>query len=66
MGLVYRPPIVTNEINSSIGQDINRAARYSQVRVVGYFNYRNVDWSFTVKQRNFLRSFRINVYNKQS
>ncbi len=48
LGVVYRPPTSTEEINTSLWQELNRAGRYSHVCVVGYFNFRNIDWSLTV------------------
>ena len=38
MGLVYRPPNASDQINSSLWEEINRAVRYSKVCVVGDFN----------------------------
>ncbi|MPC81514.1 hypothetical protein E2C01_076135 [Portunus trituberculatus] len=53
MCLVWRPPNASDQINSSLWEEINRAARYSKVCVVGDFKYRNVDcW---VNEDNFLK-----------
>ena len=51
MGLVYRPPNASQEINSSLWQEINRASRHRQICVLGDFNFRNVDWSLMVGNR---------------
>ena len=51
LGLVYRPPNASDEINSSIWQEINRAGRYSQVCVTGDFNYRDINWDLMVGNR---------------
>ena len=51
MGLVYRPPNASQEINSSLWQELNRASRYRQIYVLGDFNYRNVDWELMIGNR---------------
>ena len=66
MGVVYRPPNTTNDSNTALWQEIDKAGRYSQVCVVGDFNFRNIDWGLmtgnseaedflTVIQDNFLK-----------
>ena len=51
LGLVYRPPNASQEINSSLWQELNRASKYRQICVLGDFNYRNVDWDLMIGNR---------------
>ena len=51
LGLVYRPPSASQEINSSLWQEIDRASRYRQTCVIGDFNFRNIDWNLMVGNR---------------
>ena len=48
IGVVYRPPRSTMEVNTSLWQELNRASKYTQMCVVGDFNFRSIDWDLMV------------------
>ena len=44
IGNFYRPPNLYRETSALLFQEINVEAMYRNVCIMGYFNYKNVDW----------------------
>ena len=44
IGVLYRPPNLSREDGEPLLREISRASRYSNVCIMGDFNFRNIDW----------------------
>ena len=63
---IYRPSNLSRKVSMLLFQEVNAAAEYRNVCIMGDFNYRNVDWIniagdhkpddfFDIIQDNFLK-----------
>ena len=67
VGIIYRPPNLSEEVSTSIIQELERAARYNNIYIMGDFNYGGIDWENMTSDRSseeFLNTVQDSFYKQ--
>ena len=52
VGIIYRPPDLDAAASAPLMQELARASRYTNVCIMGDFNYRRIDWNSMTGEGN--------------